>query len=73
VPPEPFRDAAATNNPNITIALTPHGGHCAYLERGEPGYDGYWAEREVIRFVGANVAPPARAGSPAAEHVIAAR
>ena len=50
VPIEPFRDPAVTNNPNITVVITPHGGHCAYVERGADGYDGYWAEREIVRF-----------------------
>jgi predicted alpha/beta-fold hydrolase len=51
VPPEPFRDPVVAGNPNITVVITPHGGHCAYLERGGSGYDGYWAEREIVRFV----------------------
>jgi len=50
VPPGPFRAAAITRNPHITVVITPHGGHCGYVERAEDGYDGYWAEREVIRF-----------------------
>jgi uncharacterized protein len=41
------------DNPNITYVETADGGHCAFIgERdGEPGYDGRWAEREVVRFV----------------------
>jgi predicted alpha/beta-fold hydrolase len=54
VPPEPFRDPAVTGNPNITVLITPHGGHCAYLERAAAGYDGYWVEREVVRFAEAH-------------------
>jgi predicted alpha/beta-fold hydrolase len=50
VPSDPFRDAAVTANPNITVVITPSGGHCAYVERPEAGYDGYWAEREIVRF-----------------------
>ena len=50
VPAQPFRHTAVTTNPNITVVLTAHGGHCAYLERPSNGYDGYWAEREVVRF-----------------------
>jgi len=63
VPPAPFRHAALTGNPNITVAITPQGGHCAFVERPhvEAGfsplfsYDGYWAEREIIRFVSASI------------------
>jgi hypothetical protein len=50
VPPEPFRAPAVVNNPNVTVVVTPHGGHCAYVERADGSYDGYWAEREIVRF-----------------------
>jgi predicted alpha/beta-fold hydrolase len=50
VPPEPFRAPAVVNNPNVTVVITPHGGHCAYVERANGTYDGYWAEREIVRF-----------------------
>jgi hypothetical protein len=54
VPTAPFRDPAVAGNPSITLAMTPHGGHCAFVER--PGADdGYWAEREVVRFASAMV------------------
>lgn len=39
-------------NPNLTYFETADGGHCAFV--GAPdgnGYDGYWAEREVVEFV----------------------
>jgi predicted alpha/beta-fold hydrolase len=55
VPITPFRDPAVTSNPSITVVITPHGGHCAYLERGLDGYDGYWAEREVVNFATSQV------------------
>jgi predicted alpha/beta-fold hydrolase len=55
VPASTFRDPAMTSNPNITMVLTPHGGHCAYVEQGDDCYDGYWAEREVVRFIGHQV------------------
>ncbi|MGE0446274.1 MAG: YheT family hydrolase [Vicinamibacterales bacterium] len=51
VPPEPFRDPSVTANPHLTVVVTPHGGHCAYVERANGRDDGYWAEREVVRFV----------------------
>ena len=40
------------SNPNITYVETADGGHCAFV--GVPdgdGYDGRWAEREVVDFV----------------------
>ena len=53
VPPAPVRDAAVAGNPHITTVVTDDGGHCAFVERAAPDYDGYWAEREVVRFVSA--------------------
>ena len=56
VPPEPFRNPALAGNPHITTVIEPDGGHCAFVERAVPGYDGYWAEREIVRFVSAQAA-----------------
>lgn len=42
-----------SRNPHITYIETGDGGHCSFI--GEPdgdGYDGRWAEREVVEFVG---------------------
>jgi len=50
VPVEAFRDPAITNNPNITLVVTEHGGHCGFLSDAGPDDDGYWAEREIVRF-----------------------
>jgi uncharacterized protein len=55
VPTPPFRDSRITGNPCITVVITPAGGHCSFVERALPGYDGYWAEREVVRFASAHV------------------
>lgn len=43
-------------NPNITFLETAQGGHCAFLEQPDPatGYDGYWAEHKLVRFILAN-------------------
>jgi predicted alpha/beta-fold hydrolase len=51
VPVNPFRESSVLNNPHVNVVVTPHGGHCAFVERGNGEYDGYWAEREVVRFV----------------------
>jgi predicted alpha/beta-fold hydrolase len=56
VPGEPFRDPLVTGNPHITLVVSEEGGHCAFVERGDDGYDGYWAEREIVRFVAAHEA-----------------
>src|SRR5688500_16830865 len=50
VPSATFKDPLVTSNPSLTVAITRGGGHCAYVENAEPGYDGYWAEREIVRF-----------------------
>ena len=55
VPPGPFTDPVIRNNPLVTTVMTTEGGHCAFMERpratGDERYDGYWAEREIVRFV----------------------
>src|SRR5215472_12652582 len=41
--------AKILSNPNITLLETEHGGHCAFLAQPN-GYDGRWAERQMINF-----------------------
>src|SRR5947208_13223197 len=36
-------------NPHVTLVETQHGGHCAFLATPN-GYDGRWAERQIIQF-----------------------
>jgi uncharacterized protein len=54
VPADPFSDPAVTGNPAITVRVSRHGGHCAFLGTGEDGEDGYWAERAVVAFARAH-------------------
>ena len=63
VPVSTFHESSVASNPNITVVVTPHGGHCAYVERAARGYDGYWAEREVVRFATAHADATSRAGA----------
>jgi uncharacterized protein len=51
IPADPFRAAAVSGNPSITLALTRHGGHCGFVTDAALGNDGYWAESTVVRFV----------------------
>jgi predicted alpha/beta-fold hydrolase len=37
-------------NPNITFHETEDGGHCSFLATPD-GYDGRWAERQVVEFL----------------------
>jgi hypothetical protein len=50
VPPEPFTDPAVRGNHHLRVVMTEEGGHCAYVERGEGRYDGYWAEQQIVAF-----------------------
>jgi predicted alpha/beta-fold hydrolase len=51
VPVDAFRDPKLTGNPNITVIVTKHGGHCGFLaETSGPDDDGYWAEHAIIEF-----------------------
>jgi hypothetical protein len=40
-------------NPNITLMESERGGHCAFLAQPDEasGYDGYWAEHTLLRFL----------------------
>lgn len=58
VPPGPFKEPSVARNRNITLKLTEHGGHCGFVEEPGPGYDGYWAEREIVRFLAAHCRVP---------------
>ena len=66
VPWEPFTDPAVTANPSLTIELSEHGGHCAFISRNGTS-DGYWAESRITSFAQALRAAAARteARSPA--------
>lgn len=53
VPYQSFRDPAIASNPHVTVVVARHGGHCGFLgEPGAGGYDGYWAERQIVEFAG---------------------
>lgn len=51
VPPESFSKPALTGNPHITLKLSPHGGHCAFLAPRTAAHDGYWAEYAIVEGV----------------------
>lgn len=50
VPPGIFAADPVIANPHITAVVTPHGGHCGFVEAPN-GYDGYYAERTVVDFL----------------------
>jgi predicted alpha/beta-fold hydrolase len=45
----PETRAKMQNNPHIILLETAYGGHCAFLSQPN-GYDGRWAERQMIHF-----------------------
>ncbi len=45
----PSSRAALLANPHVHLIETQHGGHCAFLADPD-GYDGRWAEREIVSF-----------------------
>jgi len=59
VPPAPFRDSKVTGNPYITVALSPHGGHCGFVGPASGEDDGYWAENQIVEFMARAVAAQA--------------
>jgi predicted alpha/beta-fold hydrolase len=67
VPREIFDAPAVRSNPHITVVITQGGGHCAFLEdsrqlngsapdtSARAGYDGYFAERAIVEFLGSRL------------------
>jgi predicted alpha/beta-fold hydrolase len=50
VPPGQFDEPAVRDNPNVTVVVPRHGGHCAFL--GAPDRpDTYWAEATTVDFL----------------------
>ena len=56
VPPEQFSDPALVANPHVSVEVSRHGGHCGFYAGASPGFDGYWAERRAVEFIGAQAA-----------------
>jgi predicted alpha/beta-fold hydrolase len=50
VPAAPFFDPQVTSNPNITLMVTRHGGHCGFVAEPSRTTDGYWAEEQIVEF-----------------------
>jgi uncharacterized protein len=57
VPVNAFHDPKLRGNPNITVIVTKHGGHCGFLAERDaraPNDDGYWAESRIVEFARAH-------------------
>jgi hypothetical protein len=50
VPAEIFSDPHLRGNPNVTVIVTAHGGHCGFVSDPTDGNDGYWAETRIVDF-----------------------
>ena len=55
VPSQSFADKALTQNPALTVRISPHGGHCAFVGARNGIHDGYWAEWAIVEFLAAHV------------------
>ncbi len=65
VPPSQFEDPAIKNNPNITVRVERHGGHCGFVGKSDDGKDLYWAETTAIEFLAGVVSPQTPSRTPA--------
>jgi predicted alpha/beta-fold hydrolase len=52
VPSAPFHDPKVTGNPHIDLRISAHGGHCGFVGNPSAGDDGYWAEEQIVNFLG---------------------
>jgi predicted alpha/beta-fold hydrolase len=52
VPTLPFRDPSVTGNPHIDLRISAHGGHCGFVGPKSGEDDGYWAEDQIVKFLG---------------------
>jgi predicted alpha/beta-fold hydrolase len=52
VPFDSFADTALAGNPAITVRVTSHGGHGAFVSERNSVHDGYWAEWALMEFLG---------------------
>ncbi len=56
VPAVQFESEEVRNNASVSIILTDHGGHCAYVAKSSPASDGYWAESTAVAWVARHAA-----------------
>jgi predicted alpha/beta-fold hydrolase len=61
VPTAPFDNPDLRGNARVRLVVTRQGGHCGFLEAGGNGYDGYWAEEQIVRFAAAVCGEPTAA------------
>ncbi len=52
VPSAPFHDPKVTGNPHIELHVCRYGGHCGFVGNHAGDDDGYWAESQIVEFLG---------------------
>jgi len=76
VPSAPFREPRVRANHRLRVIITTDGGHCAFVTDTAAGYDGYWAEHQILQFATALVPskaePSAASRTPARDPVLRA-
>jgi predicted alpha/beta-fold hydrolase len=55
VPAEQFAEGVLAANPNVTVRVEAHGGHCGFIGEPSNGDDGYWAETMAVGFLQARL------------------
>jgi hypothetical protein len=67
VPSDPFHDPRVRDNAHLRVIVTRNGGHCGFVSdpgAARGGFDGYWAEQQILAFAEAHAratAPPSTA------------
>ena len=51
IPASIFETPAIRHNPNITLTLLRHGGHCGFFQRRRPQEDRFWAENRILEWL----------------------
>ena len=51
IPAVQFASQDVRDNASVSILLTEHGGHCAYVAESSPDSDGYWAESTAVDWI----------------------
>jgi predicted alpha/beta-fold hydrolase len=58
VPFSIFDTEEVRENPSITVLASPHGGHCAFIQRARPDEDPHWAEHRIVEAITGQLPEP---------------
>jgi len=65
VPAAVLPQAIVADSDYLLPLFTPHGGHCAFVRGGVPGWPRRWAEGQILRFFAAQLAAAGLVATPA--------